>query len=99
MSSGRDVARHRLEHIRDAADAIAAYTDRGREAFDRDAAVGDAILYRIVVIGQAAKAVVQQIPRWRQSYQLLSGRCWRRCATALRISTGLLTGVSSGLRR
>ena len=34
------------------------YTSRGRSAFDEDSTVRDAILYQIVVIGEAAKAVV-----------------------------------------
>ncbi len=46
----------------DAADAIAAYVARGRNVYDADAAVRDAILFRIVVIGEAAKAVVQRDP-------------------------------------
>jgi hypothetical protein len=41
-----------------AADAILSYTNRGRSAFENDSTVRDAILYQIVVIGEAAKAVV-----------------------------------------
>jgi uncharacterized protein with HEPN domain len=41
-----------------AARAIADYTARGRDAFDEDPTVRDAILYQIVVIGEAAKSVV-----------------------------------------
>lgn len=41
-----------------AADAIATYASRGRDAFDGDSTIRDAILYQIVVIGEAAKAVV-----------------------------------------
>ncbi len=40
-----------------AADAIAGYVARGRSAFDADSAVREAIVYQIVVIGEAAKAV------------------------------------------
>ncbi len=43
----------------EAATAIVGYTQRGREAFDADAALRDAILYQIVVLGEAAKAVVK----------------------------------------
>ena len=39
----------------EAADAIIGYTGRGRDAFDGDAAVQDAILYQIMVLGEAAK--------------------------------------------
>lgn len=42
--------------MREAADAIIAYTARGREVFDSDAALRDAILYQVVVLGEAAKA-------------------------------------------
>jgi uncharacterized protein with HEPN domain len=40
-----------------AADAIAGYVARGRSIFDEDSAVREAIVYQIVVIGEAAKAV------------------------------------------
>jgi uncharacterized protein with HEPN domain len=40
-----------------AADAIAGYVARGRSVFDADSAVREAIVYQIVVIGEAAKAV------------------------------------------
>ena len=46
----------------EAADAIAEYVARGRRAYDADSAVRDAILFRIVVIGEAAKTVVQRDP-------------------------------------
>jgi uncharacterized protein with HEPN domain len=42
----------------EAASAIATYAARGRAAFENDSTVRDAILYQIVVIGEAAKAVV-----------------------------------------
>jgi uncharacterized protein with HEPN domain len=35
------------------------YVARGRDAFDADSAVQDAILYQIIVLGEAAKAVVK----------------------------------------
>lgn len=43
----------------DAASSIEAYTARGRDAFDTDSAVQDAILYQIIVLGEAAKAVAK----------------------------------------
>ena len=43
----------------EAADAIIEYSGRGRDAFDGDSAVREAILYQIVVMGEAAKAVVK----------------------------------------
>jgi uncharacterized protein with HEPN domain len=46
----------------DAAGAIEAYTSRGREHFDSDSVVRDAILYQIIVLGEAAKAVVKTAP-------------------------------------
>jgi uncharacterized protein with HEPN domain len=42
----------------EAADAIAGYVARGRAAFDDDAAIRDAILYQIIVLGEAAKAAL-----------------------------------------
>jgi uncharacterized protein with HEPN domain len=62
VSDERDIALERLEHMVEAADAIADYVARGRLAYDSDAAVRDAILFRIIVIGEAAKAVVQRDP-------------------------------------
>ena len=59
---GGGAARDRLEHMAEAADAIAAYVARGREAFDADPAVRDAILYRIIVLGEAAKAALAADP-------------------------------------
>ena len=46
----------------EAAEAIGHYVDRGRPAFDHDFAIRDAIVYQIVVIGEAAKAVVTADP-------------------------------------
>lgn len=62
MSDERAIAIERMQHMIEAADAIAGYVARGRAAFDTDEAVRDAILFRIVVIGEAAKAVVQRDP-------------------------------------
>ena len=42
----------------EAADAIIGYTARGREAFEDDPALRDAILYQVVVLGEAAKAAL-----------------------------------------
>lgn len=58
MSKGRPYAIERIKHIITAANAIVSYTSRGRTAFDADSTVRDAILYQIIVIGEAAKAVV-----------------------------------------
>ena len=41
----------------EATEAIGAYVQRGRAAFDGDPALRDAIVYQIVVVGEAAKAV------------------------------------------
>jgi uncharacterized protein with HEPN domain len=48
--------------MREAADTIIAYTTRGREAFDGDAAGRDTMLYQIVVLGEAAKAKLATDP-------------------------------------
>ena len=45
-----------------AADAIASYAARGRAAFEADPALRDAILYQIVVLGEAAKASLAADP-------------------------------------
>jgi uncharacterized protein with HEPN domain len=52
----RAAARDRLAHMRAAVAAIVTYTARGRAAFDADGALQDAILYQLVVLGEAAKA-------------------------------------------
>ena len=62
MSRGRQAAIDRVKHMVAAADAIAAYVARGRAAFDNDSAVREAIVYQIVVIGEAAKAAIAADP-------------------------------------
>ena len=62
MSEAREIVLERMQHMVEAADAIAEYVTRGRRVYDSDPAVRDAILFRIVVIGEAAKAVVQRDP-------------------------------------
>jgi len=63
----RPTALARLRHMAEAADAIIAYTKRGREAFDGDAALRDAILYQIVVLGEAAKEALAVDPSLESS--------------------------------
>ncbi len=46
----------------EAAEAIIGYTARGRDVFDRDSALRDAILYQIVVLGEVAKAALAAAP-------------------------------------
>lgn len=58
----------RLEHMVAAAEAIAGYVARGRAAFDADPAVLDAVLYQLVVVGEAAKAVLQADPGLRARF-------------------------------
>ena len=58
MSKGRQAALDRIRHMIVAAEAIAGYVARGRAAFDADSAVREAMVYQIVVIGEAAKAVI-----------------------------------------
>jgi uncharacterized protein with HEPN domain len=45
-----------------AAEAIGAYVARGRAAFDADPALREAIVFQIIVIGEAAKAVIAADP-------------------------------------
>jgi uncharacterized protein with HEPN domain len=62
MSKGRQAAISRLHHMVEAAEAIIGYTQQGREVFESDSAVTDAILYQIVVLGEAAKAALAADP-------------------------------------
>lgn len=61
-----------LEHIRDALDDIATYTNAGREVFFADRMRQDATLRKLQVIGQAVKNLSEGVksrqPRipWRQ---------------------------------
>ena len=45
-----------------AAEAIGTYVARGRAAFDADSALREAIVFQIIVIGEAAKAVTTADP-------------------------------------
>lgn len=51
-----------MRHMLSAAEAIGAYVSRGRAAFDNDSAIREAVVYQIVVLGEAAKAVVAVDP-------------------------------------
>jgi len=51
-----------MRHMLTAADAIEGYVSRGRTAFDADQAIRDAIVYQIVILGEAAKAVLAADP-------------------------------------
>ena len=69
MSRGRAAAVDRIRHMIKAADSIRSYTKRGRNAFDADSTIRDAILYQLIVIGEAAKAataadgtIVDEVP-------------------------------------
>jgi uncharacterized protein with HEPN domain len=58
VSKGRSFAIERIKHMIAATDAIISYVRRGRAAFDDDPTVRDAILYQIILIGEAARAVI-----------------------------------------
>lgn len=62
VSSGRLAAIARIEHMLTAAEAVLEYASRGRAAYDAEPAVRDAILYRLVVLGEAAKAALEADP-------------------------------------
>jgi uncharacterized protein with HEPN domain len=62
LSSGQGQALARLRHMLEATAAIAGYVARGRAAYDADPAIRDAILYQIVVMGEAAKPVLTAEP-------------------------------------
>ena len=53
-------ARLFLQDIVDAADAIARYTSGGKDAFEQNAMVRDAVLFRLMQIGQAARNLEAQ---------------------------------------
>jgi uncharacterized protein with HEPN domain len=42
----------------EAAETIGAYVTRGRDAYDQDPAIRDAILYQVIVLGEAAEAAL-----------------------------------------
>ena len=58
----RRTAIERLEHMAQAVAAIEAYAARGRAAFDNDPAVRDAMLYQVIVLGEAATAALAAEP-------------------------------------
>ena len=62
MSKGRAAAVDRLRHMLEAVRAIEEYAARGRRVFDEDPVVRDAILYQIVILGEAAKAAIMADP-------------------------------------
>ncbi len=85
--------------MREAADTIIAYTTRGRGAFDSDAALRDAILYQVVVRGEAAKAALAADPSVESTIPEVE---WSPIArmrdrvTGWRTTTGQRTGRSCG---
>ena len=62
MSKGRVAALERIRHILDAVAKVGDYVARGRPAFDAESSIRDAILYQIVIIGEAAKATIAADP-------------------------------------
>lgn len=58
MSKGRTYAIERIKHMIAAANTIEGYAKGGRAAFDTDSTVRDAILYQLIVIGEASKATI-----------------------------------------
>ena len=62
LSSGRAVALERMRHMLSATETIGNYVGRGRPAFDGDQALRDAIVYQILILGEAAKAVLSADP-------------------------------------
>ena len=51
-----------MRHMVEASQVIQEYTDRGRKEFDGDRSVRDAIVYQVIVLGEAAKAVIAADP-------------------------------------
>ncbi len=89
MSKVRAYALDRLRHILSACDTIAIYIARGRDAFDNDSTIRDAVFYQIIVIGEAAKAAVSADPSietdiagvelspWAKMRDFLTHQYWR----------------------
>ena len=98
MSKGRAYAIERIKHMIAAANTIGGYTKRGRSAFDADSTVRDAILYQLIVIGEASKATtaaddsIAGICKWRRIIE----RSAQSLLVALRRRRGYAakTGVS-----
>ena len=57
-----------------AAEAIATYAARGRDAFDADPALRDAILYQLVVLGEAAKGALAASPQLSAAFPAVDWR-------------------------
>lgn len=57
----RDPDSFYLEHMIDAAQAIQAYTEAGREAFFEDRMMRDAVVRNLEIIGEAAKRLSQSL--------------------------------------
>jgi uncharacterized protein with HEPN domain len=71
----------------EAANAINEYASRGRAAFDEDPAVRDAILYQVVVPGEAAKAALNADPSLEQELPAVE---WSPIARMRDLVTSLL---------
>ena len=63
MSDDLEIAVERIDHMIEATTKVAAYVSRGRAMYDTDSVLRDAILYQIVVLGEAAKAVARRAPQ------------------------------------
>ncbi len=79
MSKARSAAIERLKHMTEAAEALGAYVARGRDAYDQDPAIRDAILYQ--VLGEAGKAALIADPSLEESYPTSNGRRSPGCET------------------
>ena len=53
--------RHYLQHILDSIRRIEEYTADGKEAFDKNTMVQDAVLRNIEIIGEAAKSLSEEL--------------------------------------
>lgn len=61
-----------------AAEAIGSYVRKGRAAFDGDSTIRDAILYQIILIGEAAKAVVAADNTIAEEVPLVEWSLWAK---------------------
>ena len=96
MSKGRAYAIERIKHMIAAANTINGYTKRGRSAFDTDSTVRDAILYQLIVIGEASKGTTAADDSIARVVQPWNGRSGPRCVIESLINIGQQTTRLSG---
>ena len=90
----RDSA-ERLHDIVEAIAAIARYADRDKDTFEKDELLQGWFLRHLQIIGEAARAIPEDLPRWRQKFR--GGRS-SACEMSLSTDTSQLTPTLFGMR-